>query len=598
LLTLDDGLRPGELMGGDLITHQYAQAQARFANAPGYPLYTMGGWLWFHLARRLLGWAFNPVQTLSLYSTIWALAALAVFYLLLLDVTGGNWPLALWGAAYYAVTYFFWYYAVTTEQYTSAVFQTVLLVWLALQWERKPRPSLLLWMAFIVGTCAANLVTTLLVVPPLLVFILRKDSSLLRKPHLLFKAACCTLLPLLSYTYVYIRGAQHPEWRGAGEWSSTLAWFLEFLTAPQGRSEMTWSLWPPGGNFPWLAFWELSWPVFLAGLAGWYFLGKRRAILFYGTAALYFAFCYIDRFGNWFQVIMPLYPLLILGAVVLVDRLLAHYPGRAFRALLGVSLVVLAIWRFASDYPRADQSNRPDATGLEPGWAVLADSPPEGSCIAGTYEENLALQYLITVWRARPDLKLVTPEEAMRRSLEGNPCYLTRSAVSLVTPLCEAGLHPSAAGASLLILRPEPLQSLPHITCAGEKCAPTHEADVVFGGILKLSGYAVLENAPERLHIALYWQALMPPPDDYIVSIRPTLQGQLLLREGRPVQEDHPPVWGACPTSRWVPGELVRDDFLLSLPPSSAVDGMQIIVYHWKEGRVENLGEPALLPLP
>ena len=46
--TLDTGLQPYELHGGDLITHQYAQVQARPSNAPGYPLYTMGGWLWFH----------------------------------------------------------------------------------------------------------------------------------------------------------------------------------------------------------------------------------------------------------------------------------------------------------------------------------------------------------------------------------------------------------------------------------------------------------------------------------------------------------------------------------------------------------------------
>ena len=51
LFTLDDGLRPGELEGGDLITHQYAQVQGRPSNAPGYPLYTMGGWLWFHARR-------------------------------------------------------------------------------------------------------------------------------------------------------------------------------------------------------------------------------------------------------------------------------------------------------------------------------------------------------------------------------------------------------------------------------------------------------------------------------------------------------------------------------------------------------------------
>ena len=53
-LTLDRGLQPEELRGGDLITHQYAQVQARPSNAPGYPLYTMGGWLWFHSIRTLL----------------------------------------------------------------------------------------------------------------------------------------------------------------------------------------------------------------------------------------------------------------------------------------------------------------------------------------------------------------------------------------------------------------------------------------------------------------------------------------------------------------------------------------------------------------
>ena len=54
-MTLDDGLQPDELLGGDLITHQYAQVEARPSNAPGYPLYTLGGWLWFHGIRATLG---------------------------------------------------------------------------------------------------------------------------------------------------------------------------------------------------------------------------------------------------------------------------------------------------------------------------------------------------------------------------------------------------------------------------------------------------------------------------------------------------------------------------------------------------------------
>ena len=89
--TLDNGLQPEELVGGDLITHQYAQVQARPSNAPGYPLYTMGGWLWFHTGRMLLhelGIELpNPIALLSSYSTLWALLALWLLYQLLCRLT-------------------------------------------------------------------------------------------------------------------------------------------------------------------------------------------------------------------------------------------------------------------------------------------------------------------------------------------------------------------------------------------------------------------------------------------------------------------------------------------------------------------------------
>ena len=134
LLTLDNGLRPSELEGGDLITHQYAQVQARPSNAPGYPLYTLGGWAWFHGLRSLLGQHANPTAILSAYSTLWALLALWLLYQLIVDLTG-NWGIGLLLGAFYAVTYFFWYYAVSTEQYTSAVAQTLAIVLLAFRWE-------------------------------------------------------------------------------------------------------------------------------------------------------------------------------------------------------------------------------------------------------------------------------------------------------------------------------------------------------------------------------------------------------------------------------------------------------------------------------
>ena len=121
LLTLDTGLQPYELHGGDLITHQYAQVQARPGNAPGYPLYTMGGWLWFHGLRAVLASLGqplpNPVPILSSYSTVWALLALWLLYRILGHLMGSSrrqWldsGFCLLLTTFFGLTYFFWYYA-------------------------------------------------------------------------------------------------------------------------------------------------------------------------------------------------------------------------------------------------------------------------------------------------------------------------------------------------------------------------------------------------------------------------------------------------------------------------------------------------------
>jgi len=76
LIALDNGLQAWQLGGGDLITHQYAQAQLRFANAPGYPLHTVLGWVWFQLGRIILSPWFNPTEILSVFSTVWGLSTL------------------------------------------------------------------------------------------------------------------------------------------------------------------------------------------------------------------------------------------------------------------------------------------------------------------------------------------------------------------------------------------------------------------------------------------------------------------------------------------------------------------------------------------
>jgi hypothetical protein len=622
LITLDTGLRPEELSGGDLITHQYAQAQARPSNAPGYPLYTMGGWLWFRLTRPTLGRALNPVQRLSSYSTLWALLSLLVLYHLILHATRGNWPIASLSTAFYATTYFFWFYSVTTEQYTSAVFQTLLIVWLAFGWDEaetqgQPSDRYLLLLAFVIGTCLANLVTTLFIVPPLLWFVLSRRPGLLRRPRLVLGGALLLILPVMSYAYVYAQGAAHPEWRGEGQWPNTWAWFVDFLTTQQGRDELA-----PGltfnqlftAEFPSLVWGELTWILLIGGLVGIWRLGRRRAAFLYGTLAIYFLFCWVDRFGNWFQVIIPAYPLVILGFGAGVNAL---WPRgwrsdawqSAVRGLILAGLLVLVGYRLALSLPRADQSHQPEDTGLDPGWAVLADQPLASSVIVGDHDEWLALGYLTDIWDAEPPIDprplcQTYPSrltESTQTSDDVSAIYLTRRAVE-ADPACLADQHRYAAGVNLI-----QVQSVPNTQLPDSACPTTLE----LGPELTLVGFEVRPPpglSPEGAHddgsgardttlwhVSLYWRAEAPMNSEYTVSVRPLSEGELVFsKNGEPLIQDHQPVWNSYPTSRWSPGEIVRDDYVLYLPEEVIPDGAQIVVYRRTEAGIENLGQAQL----
>jgi hypothetical protein len=77
--------------------------------------------------------------------------------------------------------------------------------------------------------------------------------------------------------------------------------------------------------------------------------------------------------------------------------------------------------------------------------------------------------------------------------------------------------------------------------------------------------------------------------------VRPTAGGELLFDGGRLVQEDHVhPVWGFYPMSSWVMGEVVRDDYLVVVPPGLAHDGASVVVYRVMEDGFEDLGSVSL----
>ncbi|MDM8527189.1 DUF2723 domain-containing protein [Anaerolineales bacterium HSG24] len=637
LLTLDNGLRPDELTGGDLITHQYAQVEARPSNAPGYPLYTMGGWLWFRLSAMLGNSWLNPTQRLSLYSTMWGLASLMVLYLILRRLC--HWTLAGWLTLFYASTYFFWYYSVTTEQYTSAVFQTLLMIWLAFRWNKTPRNDLLLWMAFLSGTMLANMLTTLFILPPLLWFIFWRPSSTgsagiqpifshsagvltpsmlliyLKQPKLIGQAIIVTALPLLSYAYIFIRGTQHPEWRGEGEWATAWDWFTDFITIQQGQDELG-----PGlsleqfftTEFPALMGQELTLIILIGGLLGIAFLGWRRAIFLYSTLSIYMLFCWAYRFGNWFQVIIPAYPIFLIGVaagVAALNRWLSKnsisllnfstwkeiiisrfctYSGinekirndlsflSPLYTIANLIMLILACYHLIANLPQANQRNQPTDTGLDLGWLILADQPPADITLLTDFEERVALQYLQTMWQLAPTMHL--SEKGDTPLL---PHYLTRRAhAANPTQLDLSRHHPHALGEQIIMLTDNPLTEL-----LG-KATPS---PLPFGDLLTLQGYHIspANDYNPNTQITLYWQTDQSLSADYTISVRPMRDGQPISLNDTPLIQDHQPVWGLYPTSQWQPSELVADVYALPLPVRP--DALQIVVYYALDDGFENL---------
>jgi hypothetical protein len=81
-----------------------------------------------------------------------------------------------------------------------------------------------------------------------------------------------------------------------------------------------------------------------------------------------------------------------------------------------------------------------------------------------------------------------------------------------------------------------------------------------------------------QLDVVLYWEALQPPEEDYVVFVH------LLDGDGQLVaSHDGPPVAGRYPTTTWLPGDIVPDVIRIELDPNTPVGRyrLQAGMYRW-----------------
>lgn len=244
--------------------------------------------------------------------------------------------------------------------------------------------------------------------------------------------------------------------------------------------------------------------------------------------------------------------------------------------------------QFNANLARVDQSNRPDDDAIPLALALIADNPVHGALIYGTSDEIAALSYLTRIWGGRPDLQPVITGEAGRwlHLNDPRPLYVTSEAIQLLESELGVSLPLSSAGRHLIeVLREHRTSSPSDIAVVGEEIVP----GLVLAGV----SHDISEGL---LQATLYWQAT-DALEPMFVSVRPTKAGNRVRVDGQFLAQDHRPVWNSYSFNRWTPGEVVRDDYVLSLPAGTLPDGLRILLYRMTPTSTEVIAAIEI-PLP
>lgn len=127
--------------------------------------------------------------------------------------------------------------------------------------------------------------------------------------------------------------------------------------------------------------------------------------------------------------------------------------------------------------------------------------------------------------------------------------------------------------------------------------APTIPLEAVFGEKIALLGYDISTSRltpGESFSIHYSWKALDSITADYAIFVHFTKKRSFLVSEtmsnirrrlGMPVnnmfQQDHNPLNGAYPTSHWIPGELIRENYHVAVPKSIEPGTYEIWIGVW-----------------
>ncbi|MCL4354305.1 DUF2723 domain-containing protein [Patescibacteria group bacterium] len=402
---------------GDLITASYVHG---VAHPPGYPLFTLLGYLLSHIPLNS-----TVAYRVGLISVVSSSLGIFFFYKLTRIFTKSI-LISLTSSLILAFSYLYWLYAEIAEVFSLNVLFVILLLFLSVLFINNPSKKKLFLISFFTGLALTNHHTIIFLFPTILILIIPKAFKYLKSPRTVLGLFGFLILGLSVYVYIPIASFSHPpiNWDNVKDLNSFIHLFLRksYGTFKAGSFEEA--------NYLQrivslrLYFFQLignvTFPVALVSIVGAiYLLVKKTKLslallggfilsgpvfIVYAGFPLYNSFNLgtNERFMLMSFVFIPIF--FAFGLLFLRDKFSAFFNGRySFLFVLVFLLIPISLFKF--NYPRTNLSNVWVGDNLA--IDIFRNVPQNGVLIVSGDTVVFNSWYVHFVNKVRPDVDLV-----------------------------------------------------------------------------------------------------------------------------------------------------------------------------------------------
>ena len=193
----------GSVYGGDVGDFVTAAKIFGVAHPPGYPLFTLLGFL---LTRVNF---MTPAFMVGLISVFSSVFAIILYYLFILELTKNRF-IALVSSLVLGFNFLFWFYAEIAEVFALNNLFVVSLLYLSYLFYKYKKEKYLYLLSFFAGLSLTNHQTIIFIFPTLLLLVLKHYKKIFKNYKFVIKNIALVLLGFSVYLYVPIASSHNP----------------------------------------------------------------------------------------------------------------------------------------------------------------------------------------------------------------------------------------------------------------------------------------------------------------------------------------------------------------------------------------------------